>query len=167
MSNEMGIRGYDYVEFYVGSAKYVAYWFARALGLDLVGYLGPETGVRDRVSYLLTQHKLKFLITSAVQPECYDIYGFLQQHGDGVKRWAVEVDDVERAFRHATSHGAVMVKRPERLEDDNGYVEEAAIRLYDDTELVYVNRDNYRGLFKPRLCQPRFHWEIARAETGL
>ena len=167
MQNGIGIRGYDYVEFYVGSARYVAYWFAKALGLDLVGYLGPETGVRDRVTYLLTSHRLKFLITSPVQPECYEVYGFLQQHGDGVKRWAVEVDDVEAAFKFATSRGAVMVRRPERLEDDNGYVEEAAIRLYDDTELVYVNRDNYRGLFKPRLCAPRFTWVIERHETGL
>lgn len=167
MSNSLGIRKYDYVEFYVGSAKATAYWFAKALGLDITGYLGPETGVRDRVSYYLTKNNLQFVITSAAQPGTYDILNFVLQHGDGVKRWSVEVDSVEKAFTYATQHGAVMVARPYRIEDQNGYVEEAAIRLYDDTELVYVNRDNYQGVFRPRYCAPRQDIALAREDTGL
>jgi len=31
MVNSMGITGYDYVEFYVGSAKMAAYWYIKAL----------------------------------------------------------------------------------------------------------------------------------------
>lgn len=105
----LGIRGYDFIEFYVGSAKMTAYWFAKALGLEITAYAGPETGVRDRISYFLTKNKLKFVITSAVQPSTFDVAGFVQKHGDGVKRWAVEVDSVQEAFRYATQHGAVMV----------------------------------------------------------
>ena len=167
MSDVMGIRKYDYVEFYVGSAKTTAFWFAKALGMNITGYRGPETGVRDRVSYLLTKNDLKFVVTSALQPSTYDVLGFVQQHGDGVKRWSVEVNDVEQAFRTATSHGAVMVARPHRLEDDHGYVEEAAIRLYDDTELVYVNRDHYNYLFAPRFCQPIQKINLDALDTGL
>jgi len=167
MSNSLGIRKYDYVEFYVGSAKTTAYWFAKALGLDITGYLGPETGVRDRVSYYLTKNNVQFVITSAVQPGTFDIQSFVAQHGDGVKRWSVEVDNVEKAFTYATQHGAVMVERPHRIEDQNGYVEEAAIRLYDDTELVYVNRDNYKGIFRPRYCAPRVEVPLSHEDTGL
>jgi 4-hydroxyphenylpyruvate dioxygenase len=167
MSNGVKIRKYDYVEFYVGSAKATAYWFARALSMDITGYLGPETGVRDRVSYYLTKNDLQFVITSAVQPGTWDVLGFVNLHGDGVKRWAVEVDDVDAAFKFATQHGAVMVERPHRIEDDKGYVEEAAIRLYDDTELVYVNRDNYSGIFRPRYCAPRQEIETAAHDTKL
>lgn len=167
MSDVMGIRKYDYVEFYVGSAKTTAFWYAKALGMNITGYRGPETGVRDRVSYLLTKNELKFVITSAIQPSTYDVLGFVQRHGDGVKRWSVEVDDVEKAFRTATSHGAVMVSRPHRLDDDHGYVEEAAIRLYDDTELVYVNRDHYNYLFAPRYCQPIQKINLEAKDTGL
>lgn len=167
MSDVMGIRKYDYVEFYVGSAKTTAFWFAQALGMEITGYLGPETGVRDRVSYLLTKNELKFVITAPLQPGSYEVQGFVQKHGDGVKRWAVEVDNVEQAFRAATSHGAVMVTRPHRLEDDHGYVEEAAIRLYDDTELVYVNRDHYNYLFAPRYCRPIQKINIEAKDTGL
>jgi len=167
MSDVMGIRKYDYVEFYVGSAKTTAYWYAKALGMEITGYLGPETGVRDRVSYLLTKNELKFVITSAVQPGNFEVLGFVQRHGDGVKRWAVEVDDVTQAFQAATSHGAVMVTRPRRLEDDHGYIEEAAIRLYDDTELVYVNRDHYNYLFAPRYCRPIQKINVEAEDTGL
>ncbi len=167
MSDGIDIRGYDYVEFYVGSAKQWAYWFSKVMGLEITAYSGPETGVRDRVSYLLTSHRLKFIVTSAVQPNCYDVMSFVSKHGDGVKRWSVEVDNVEKAFKAATRNGAVMVTRPYRMEDHNGYVEEAAIRLYDDTEMVYVNRSNYRGTFRPRFCKPLQEFTTDHHETGL
>ncbi|MFQ5453578.1 MAG: 4-hydroxyphenylpyruvate dioxygenase [Candidatus Zixiibacteriota bacterium] len=163
----IGIRGYDFVEFYVGSAKMSAYWFARALGLNITGYLGPETGVRDRVSYYLTKNNIKIVITSPVHPGSYEIQGFINHHGDGVKRWAVEVDDVDTAFKYATRNGAVMVRKPQRYKNHHGYVEEAAIRLYDDTELVYINRDNYKHIFKPDFCEPLQHIIIDSHDTGI
>ncbi|MDZ4723785.1 MAG: 4-hydroxyphenylpyruvate dioxygenase [candidate division Zixibacteria bacterium] len=167
MADVIGIRGYDYVEFYVGSAKATSYWFAKALGLDIVGYLGPETGVRDRHSFYLKKNDLQIVITSALQPGTFDVFGWVNKHGDGVKRWSVEVDDVGAAFRYATSHGAVMVTRPYKMEDHNGYVEEAAVRLYDDTELCYINRDNYKGIFKPRYCKPMQNIQLTHVETGI
>lgn len=167
MANEMGIRGYDFVEFYVGSAKMTAYWFAKALGMNLTGYRGPETGVRDRVSYYLTKNDLKFVITSAVQPGCFDVHSFVARHGDGVKRWAVEVDNVGEAFRKATQRGAVMVKKPEKIVNKHGFIEEAAIRIYDDTELVYVNRDQYGHIFAPDFCEPPQKFTIKSEETRL
>lgn len=168
MSDIIGIRGYDYVEFYVGSAKMMAYWYAKALGMEITGYEGPETGNRDRNSYYLTKNKLKFVITSAAQPSCYDVQSFVNQHGDGVKRWAIEVDDVERAFKYATQNGAVMVKKPQKIENKHGYVIEAAIRLYDDTELMYINRDNFNFIFKPGFCEPRQNIRLeSDLDTGI
>ncbi len=163
----IGIRKYDFVEFYVGSAKMVAYWYAKVFGMEITAYLGPETGVRDTVSYYLTKNNLKFVVTSPAQPSNYEVWGFIQKHGDGVKRWAIEVDDVTAAFNYATSRGAVMVRRPEKLEDIHGYVEEAAIRLYDDTELVYVNRDHYDYLFKPKYCVPVQQLNLEAKDTGI
>ena len=166
-SDPIGIRRYDYVEFYVGSAKMVAQWYAKVMGFEVTAYLGPETGIRETVSYYLTKGDLKFVITGPAQPSNFEVWGFIQKHGDGVKRWSVEVDDVSHAFKYATSHGAVMVKRPTKLEDDHGFVEEAAIRLYDDTELVYINRDNYKYFHKPKYCVPPQKWNIECEETGL
>jgi len=167
MADVIGIRGYDFVEFYVGSARMVAYWYAKALGLEITGYLGPETGVRDRISYYLTKNNLKLVVTSAVQPNCFDVLGFINRHGDGVKRWSVEVDDVAAAFKYATEHGAVMVKRPTKHENQHGYITEAAIRLYDDTELVYINRDHYKHIFKPDFCEPLQKINLVCEDTGI
>lgn len=167
-NNSMGIRGYDYVEFYVGSAKMVAYWHAKALGLNIVAYQGPETGVRDRISYLLaTKTNMKIMITSALQPDTYDIQSFQTKHGDGVKRWSVEVVDVKEAFNKAIKNGAIPVKRPYKLEDKDGYVMQAAIRLYEDVEINFINYDNYKGLFKPGFEEPVQTLELHRQETGL
>lgn len=167
-NNTMGIRGYDYVEFYVGSAKMVAYWHAKAMGLNIKGYLGPETGVKDRTSYYLETGKgLKMVITSILKPTAYDISGFQTKHGDGVKRWAVEVNDVNETFEKAVKNGAVPVKKPLKEEDENGYIEEAAIRVYDDTEIVFINRDNYKGIFRPGFGEPMQKIDIQRQETGL
>ena len=101
MPNKLGIRGYDYVEFYVGSAKMVSYWHAKAMGFKITGYRGPETGCRDRISYYLTKNNLKFVITSSCQPSTFEVTSFLERHGDGVKRWAFCVDDVKVAYAYA------------------------------------------------------------------
>lgn len=167
-SNSMGIRGYDYVEFYVGSAKMVAYWHAKAMGLEIKAYGGPETGVKDRCSYYLEgTHGLKIVITSALKPGTDDIQRFQQLHGDGVKRWSVEVADVRDSFERACQNGAVPIRKPYKTEDSYGYVEEAAIRLYDDCEINFINRDNYGGILKPGFGEPVQSFELQREPTGL
>jgi 4-hydroxyphenylpyruvate dioxygenase len=52
------INGTDYIEFYVGNAKQASHFYQSAFGFRMVGYRGPETGVRDRASFLLTQGKI-------------------------------------------------------------------------------------------------------------
>lgn len=164
----MGIRSYDYCEFFVGSAKMTAFWYAKALGLDIVAYMGPETGVRDRTSYVLQSSRgMQIVITSAITPANYEVTSFVQKHGDGVKRWAMNVDNVDDFFEKALTNGAIPVKRPTIVEDKNGFISEAALRLYDDTELLIINRDNYHGIFKPNFSNPVQNIKINREETNL
>ena len=167
MSDKLGIRGYDFVEFYVGSAKMVAYWYAKAMGMEITGYMGPETGSRDRISYYLQKNDLKIVISSAVQPGCHEILSFINKHGDGVKRWSIEVDDVEKIFAHAIANGGVISRRPHQIQDNHGTIEQAAIRLYDDTELVYVNRDKYPHIFYPGYEKPIQDIQLHCEDTGL
>lgn len=167
MANTMGIKKYDYVEFYVGSAKMVAYWYAKGLGMDIKAYKGPETGVRDRASYYLEKNNVKIVVTSPLQPDSYDLQTFLQKHGDGVKRWAYSVEDVEKAFMHAVSNGAVPVVRPFQMKDDNGAVHMATIKIYDDTEIVYFNDEQYTGLFQPGFDKPVQNIQLYNDDTGL
>lgn len=167
MANKMGIRGYDFVEFYVGSAKMTAYWYAKALGFDIVGYSGPETGVRDRVSYYLEQNQIKIVLTSALQSGTHDITSFVTTHGDGVKRWAYEVDDVGKSFEMAVGNEAISVRKPAQHNDQNGFVVDAAIRIYNDTEIVFVNYDNYSGIFCPGFSDLVQSIDLKREDTGL
>ncbi len=167
MTNARGIISYDYVEFYVGSAKSTAYWFVNALGMEHTGYAGPETGVSDRVSYYLTQNNLKFVITSLTTPANYEVGNFVRQHGDGVKRWSLLVEDVTKVFDDAVRNNAIPITMPRRIENDDGYVEEAAIRLYDDAELVFSNYDHYGGVFKPGFEEPRTRINSTAAKPNL
>ena len=63
------INGTDYIEFYVGNAKQASHYYRAAFGFQLVGYRGPETGTRDRASYLLEQGKIRFVLTTAIRPD--------------------------------------------------------------------------------------------------
>lgn len=149
MTNKLGIRSYDFVEFYVGSAKMSAYWHVKALGFKVMAYKGPETGNKGFCSYYLNKNKIKIVITSSLKPEEYDMNDFIVRHGDGVKRWAMQVDCVETAFKQAVHNKAIPISVPQRLKDELGFYDEASIKLYDDLELVLVNSDHYKGVFKP------------------
>jgi 4-hydroxyphenylpyruvate dioxygenase len=167
MSNTMGIRKYDYVEFYVGCAKMAAYWYAKALGLQIKAYKGPETGCRDRTSYYLEKNDLKIVVTSALGPDTYDVQSFVQKHGDGVKRWAYNVENVEHAFTHAVKNGALPVVSPFQMKDANGVVHMATIKVYDDGEIIYFNDDQYNGLFQPGFGEPVQNIQLDAQDTGL
>src|SRR3954469_217526 len=78
------LNGTDYIEFYVGNAKQSAYYYQSAFGFELVAYAGPETGVRDRASYVLQQNKLRLVLTTSLDPSS-DITAHVAKHGDGVR----------------------------------------------------------------------------------
>ena len=142
------INGTDYIEFWVGNAKQAAHFYRAAFGMQLVAYRGPETGVRDRASYLLVQDKLRFVFTSALGPEG-QIAEHVHLHGDGVRDMAFWVDDARSAYATALERGATSEHEPVVSSDENGEVVTAAIRIYGDTIHSIVERRNYRGLFLP------------------
>jgi len=142
------LNGTDYVEFYVGNAKQAAYYYRAAFGMQLVAYRGPETGVRDRASYVLQQGKIRFVLTTPLGPD-NALAEHIKRHGDGVHEIALWVDDAESAFRETTRRGAQPVQEPTMFEDEHGQVRLAAIAAYGDTIHGFVERTNYRGVFLP------------------
>src|SRR2546425_9884068 len=144
----MPLLGWDYVELWVGNAKQAAYFYEHALGFTRTAYAGPETGVRDRASYLLEQGDIRFVVTSALREES-DITGPHARHGDGVKDIALSVPDATEAYRQAVQRGARGVAEPHRAEDEFGSIELSAIATYGDTIHTFVNRSDYAGPFKP------------------
>jgi 4-hydroxyphenylpyruvate dioxygenase len=147
------INGTDYIEFYVGNAKQASHYYRAAFGFQLVGYRGPETGTRDRASYLLQQDKIRFVLTTAIRPEASPeakkIADHVFTHGDGVRDIALWVDDARDAYDKAIARGAVRVQEPTVYTDENGEVVIAAIKIYGETIHSLVERKSYKGLFLP------------------
>ena len=142
------INGTDYIEFYVGNAKQAAQYYRSAFGFQLLAYRGPETGTRDRASYLVVQNKVRLILTSAITPDG-PIADHVFRHGDGVRDIALWVDDAREAFRLAVERGARPVQEPQVLRDDHGEVVIAAIQTYGDTIHSLVQRSGYDGPFMP------------------
>jgi len=147
------INGTDYIEFYVGNAKQASQYYQSAFGFCLAAYRGPATGVRDRASYLLTQGKIRFVLTSALGPDG-EIADHVRKHGDGVRDIALWVDDARDAYAKAVERGAKSAYEPRAQKDDAGEVVSAGIKIYGDTIHSLVERKNYRGMFLPGF-QPR------------
>ena len=142
------LKGTDYVEFYVGNAKQSAYYYQAAFGYELVAYAGPETGLRDRASYVLQQGKIRLVLTTSLLPDS-DITRHVAQHGDGVKVMALWVDDARQSYEETTKRGAKSAFEPYTIEDEHGSVTLAGIYTYGETIHTFVERTNYSGPFMP------------------
>jgi 4-hydroxyphenylpyruvate dioxygenase len=142
------LQGTDYVEFYVGNAKQAAHFYKAAFGFQSLAYSGPETGNKEKVSYVVRQHKLTFVFTTALRPE-HPVAGHVHVHGDGVKVLALRVDDAAGAWRETTVRGARSAMEPTTLVDKNGEVILSGIHTYGDTIHLFVERRQYEGVFMP------------------
>src|SRR3954468_1881583 len=111
------INGTDHIEFYVGNAKQASLFYQHCFGFDLVAYAGPETGVRDRASYVLQQNKIRFVLTTSIAKDS-PIATHVAKHGDGVKVLALWVDDARKSFYETTSRGAESAGEPTVLKDE-------------------------------------------------
>jgi 4-hydroxyphenylpyruvate dioxygenase len=142
------LNGTDYVEFYVGNARQAAYYYRASFGMRLVAYRGPETGTRDSASYVVQQGKVRFVLTTSLQPGDA-VAEHVRVHGDGVRDIALWVDDAEKAFVETTTRGARPVAEPQVLKDDSGELRKCSIAAYGNTIHTFVERSNYRGAFMP------------------
>lgn len=142
------LKGTDHIEFYVGNARQAAYFYRAAFGMSLVAYAGPETGQRDRASYVLQQGKIRFVLTTALRSDS-EIAQHVHKHGDGVRAIALWVDDARSAWLETTSRGARSVQEPTEFTDENGRVVTSSIAAYGDTLHTFVERKDYTGVFFP------------------
>ncbi len=142
------LKGTDHIEFYVGNARQAAYFYRAAFGMALVAYAGPETGQRDRASYVVQQGKIRFVLTTPLRSGNFAA-DHIHRHGDGVRAIALWVDDARSAWRETTSRGAVSVAEPHVLGDEHGHAVLSSIRAYGDTIHTFVERGAYTGAFLP------------------
>ncbi|KAE8374615.1 Glyoxalase/Bleomycin resistance protein/Dihydroxybiphenyl dioxygenase [Aspergillus bertholletiae] len=155
-------KGYDHVHWYVGNAKQAATYYITRMGFKRVAYRGLETGNRNICSHVVRNGDITFILTSPLrsldqadrftgeeQEQLKEVHHHLEQHGDGVKDVAFEVDSVDAVFNAAVSNGAKVVSEPQTLKDEDGEVRVATIQTYGQTTHTLIERSNYRGVFLP------------------
>lgn len=142
------LRGTDFIEFYVGNAKQAAIFYQATFGFELRAYAGPETGLKDRVSYMVQQGNIRLVLTGALREDS-PIAQHVLKHGDGVKTLGLTVDDAREAYQQTVKRGAVAAAEPQVLQDEHGTVTLSSIQTYGDTIHTFVDRSDYRGPFLP------------------
>jgi len=147
------LGGIDHIEFWVGNARASAAFFASCYGFEIMAYAGPETGVTDRVSYVLTQGDVRFVVTAGIVPSS-PIVAHVAAHGDGVRDVAFVVENAAAAYGAATARGALGVEAPHVVSDPSGRIVRASVAAYGETRHTFVERDDYLGLFAPGYGPP-------------
>ncbi len=142
------LDGVDHIEFYVGNARQAAHFYRSAFGFDVVAYSGPETGVRDRASYVLRQGDVHLVMTAPLAPDG-EIAEHVRLHGDGVRALAFQVEDAGAAYQDAVGRGARSVAEPHAVADEKGAVTLATVKTFGDTVHTFVERNEYEGAFLP------------------
>ncbi|MBX7204652.1 MAG: 4-hydroxyphenylpyruvate dioxygenase [Bacteroidia bacterium] len=142
------LNGTDYIELYVGNAKQAAHFYKTAFGFQSLAYAGPETGLKDRASYVLVQNKMRLVLTSPLHSNS-PIAEHHKKHGDGVKVLALWVDDAYDAFEQTTKRGGKPYMQPTTLNDSHGEVRMSGIHTYGEVVHLFIERKNYKGVFIP------------------
>src|SRR5438128_1071363 len=142
-SEVLPIEGIDYVEIYVGNAKQASYFYQNGFGFTPIAFAGPETGVKDKTSYLMQQGDIRLLLTTGLNPD-HPISRFVLTHGDGVADIALRVKDTEWTYNEAIKRGAKGIRAPTSLKDDHGVLKGSAISAYGDTVHTFIERESRR-----------------------
>jgi 4-hydroxyphenylpyruvate dioxygenase len=142
------LMGTDYVELYVGNAKQAAHFYKTAFGFQSYAYSGPETGDKEKVSYVLVQNKVRLVLTTPLHPTGA-IAEHVNKHGDGVKAVALMVGDATDAFEQTVKRGAKPYMEPTTREDADGKIVMSGIHIYGDTVHLFIERKDYKGTFMP------------------
>lgn len=147
-ADPLPLDGIDHVEFYVGNAYQAAHFYKSMFGFTIEAYRGLETGCRDRASYVVSQHNVRLVLTTALCPD-HEIASHVQKHGDGVKSIAIRVKDVDQSIKIVKSRGATVVQPPTSLTDEHGELRVASIKAYGDTVHTFISREKYGKNFAP------------------
>jgi 4-hydroxyphenylpyruvate dioxygenase len=160
------LTGWDHLELWVGNGRVFSHFLQTAFGFTCTAYAGPETGVRDRASYVLEQGAIRLVVTSGLSPDSF-VVDHVRLHGDGVRAIALAVSDVDGAFEAAIGRGATALEAPRTVSDDFGSVRAASCATYGDTTHVFVDRTHYRGPFGPGFVAVEASAPTARGPVGL
>lgn len=154
------LKGIHHVELLVGNAMQAAYYYRKAFGFSQIAYAGPETGIMNQASYVLSQGNIRLVLSTPLTPE--DPMGERHRlHGDSVLDVAFLVDDVDQQVEGIMDRGGKVAQGPYDMTDAYGRVRRAKIYAYGDTLHSLISMADYTGTFLPgyearRISEPAF-----------
>jgi len=138
----------SHVEFFVGNAKQAVHFYRSAFGFQPIAYSGPETGVTDKVSYVLKQNKIVFIITTPLK-SIHPASDWLKKHGDGVYDIALKSENAMQAFFSCIDRGAESGGTRVDYKGPNGKYVKYSIKAYGDTIHSFIQAKDYNGIWAP------------------
>lgn len=130
-----------YVELYVFNAFQAANFFRNVLGFDVIGYGGPETGLHDKVSYIVVQGEMKVIISSSISNDS-PILQHVFLHNDSIKDIAFSCKNVKRAFESCVRLGAIPILEPIEINDGKAKIIKASVRTFGDIVHSFIEQDS-------------------------
>src|ERR1043166_7947980 len=158
--NPLKLKRIHHVELWSGNAKESAFFYRKAFGFSQLAYSGLETGNRETASYVLSQGKIRFVVTSPLAPS-HPTTDHIKHHSDGVHDIALLVEDADFAFHEAVKRGATPAVEPHDITDENGTVRHASIHTYGDTLHSFISYKDYNGPFLPGFASAEVPGESA------
>ena len=147
MTDALRLIDIDHVRLYVGNAKQVAHFYARAFGFRIDQFSDLTTGAREEASYLLTQGNIRLLLTTGLYKD-HAAQTDVMCYGDGVKDVAFTVDDSIAAYEQAMKNGAESACEPHEMTDENGTVVTSGVKTYGRVVHSFVSRSEKYSLEK-------------------
>ncbi len=142
------IHDFHHVEYFVGNAKQAVHFYRSAFGFEPHAYCGPETGEREKVSYVLKKNKQFFVFTTPLSSN-HPGSNWLKKHGDGIYDIAFTVDCDKTAYDSCISRGAKGAEEPKLTKDNQGEYGKSSIQTYGDTIHSFIYDTNYSGVWAP------------------
>jgi 4-hydroxyphenylpyruvate dioxygenase len=131
----------SYIEFYVFNAFQAANFYRSVLGFDIIGYGGPETGLQDKISYILVQEEIKIIISSSVSTNS-PLSQHIFLHNDSVKDIAFLCKNVKKAFEFCIKSGAIPFLEPTEINDNKEKIIKASVCTFGDTIHSFIEQNS-------------------------
>lgn len=158
------IKHIDYIELFVFNAFQSACFYKSVFGFNIVGYAGPETGLTDKISYILEKVNIRLLISSSRDRKS-NLFQQIIDHDEYVKDIAFTVADVRAVYEQALKAGAESFLSPTLIEDGKTKILKACIQTFGNTVHSFIEREeatNYNLPYYTNLQYPQNN-----LETGL
>ena len=130
------------IEFYVGNAKQATEFYKTFFGFEEFAYSGPETGSKEKVSYVIKKNKVFFVLTTPLLSS-HPGTEWLKKHGDGVYNISFSVKSVKNALHGCIDRGAEIFEDYLEIHDNNGDFYKGSIKVYGDCIHTFINNENY------------------------